>query len=194
MNYYINYNSTTGQIITRYVSGIHDLTIASPPAGTANLAVTQAEFQLTIDVAGYTVNNGILVAPPAPTAAQLLATAQAAQVAILQADFQAAMALPVPFTNSAGVTSSYPNMDTVSFNGKTAMQNLEAVINSGAAAWTFKYWLDVNGVAQVFTFADVQGLAAVMSAQDTPSELNLVSKIGQVQKATTVSAVQKIIF
>ena len=131
---------------------------------------------------------------PAPTAAQLLAAAQAAQASILQAGFQAAMALPVPFTNAAGVASSYPNMDTVSFNGKTAMQNLSAVINAGAAAWTFKYWLDVNGVAQVFTFADVQGLAAAMSAQDTPSELNLVSKIGQVQKATTVSAVQKIIF
>jgi hypothetical protein len=52
----------------------------------------------------------------------------------------------------------------------------------------------VNGVAQTFTFADVQGLAAAMSAQDTPSELNLVSKIAQVQAATTVSAVQSIVF
>ena len=133
-------------------------------------------------------------AAPIPTAAQLLFAAQAVQAVTLQASFQATMALPVPFTNAAGVASSYPNMDTVSFNGKTAMQNIEAVINAGAAAWTFKHWLDVNGVAQVFTFADVQGLAAAMSAQDTPSELNLVAKIGQVQKATTVSAVQKIIF
>ena len=131
---------------------------------------------------------------PVPTAAQLLFAAQAVQAVLLQASFQATMVLPVPFTNAAGVASSYPNMNTVSFNGKTAMQNLEAVINAGAAAWTFKYWLDVNGIAQVFTFADVQGLAAAMSAQDTPSELNLVSKIGQMQKATTVSAVQKIIF
>jgi hypothetical protein len=104
------------------------------------------------------------------------------------------MTSPVPFTNAAGVASSYPNMDTISFNGKTAIQNIESVINAGSAAWTFAHWLDVNGVAQTFTFADVQGLAAAMSAQDTPSELNLVSKIAQVQAATTVSAVQAIVF
>ena len=131
---------------------------------------------------------------PAPTAAQLLQDAKTAQNAILTASFQTAMTVPVPFTNAAGIASTYPNQDTVSFNGKTAGQNLQAVLNAGSAAWIFGHWLDINGVAQVFTFADVQGLAAAMSAQDTPSELNLVAKIAQVQAATTVSAVQSIIF
>jgi hypothetical protein len=129
----------------------------------------------------------------ATNAAELL-YAQSAQIALLQASFKAAMTSPVPFTNAAGVASSYPNMDTISFNGKTAIQNIESVINAGSAAWTFAHWLDVNGVAQTFTFADVQGLASAMAAQDTPSELNLVAKIGQVQAATTVSAVQAITF
>ena len=189
---YASFDSTAAQPTP--VTGWYDaLTPACQLVPAVNLlTLTQAEWDNRLNTPF--VSAGVLVAPPVPAAAQLLTAAQAAQAIILQAGFQAAMALPVPFTNAAGVASSYPNMDTVSFNGKTAMQNLETVINAGAAAWTFKYWLDVNGDAQIFTFADVQGLAAAMSAQDTPSELNLVSKIGQVQKATTVSAVQKIIF
>ena len=131
---------------------------------------------------------------PAPTAAQLLAAAQAAQVIILQASFNAAMALPVPFTNAAGVSTSYPNMDTVSFNGKTAMQNIEAVLNAGASAWMYREWLDVNGIAQTFTFADVQGLAAAMSKQDTPDEGRLVAALGANQRATTLAEVRAVIF
>jgi len=127
-------------------------------------------------------------------AADLLTPAKTEQNGILTASFQAAMTLPVPFTNAVGVASSYPNQDTISFNGKMAGQNLQAVLSAGSAAWTFGHWLDTNGVAQVFTFADLQGLAAAMSAQDTPSELNLVAKFAQVQAATTVAAVQLVVW
>ena len=133
-------------------------------------------------------------APPAPTAAQLLAQAQAAQIATLQASYKAAINTPVSFKNAAGVTSTYPAGDTVALNGATAMQNLQRALDAGSTAWTLGKWLDTNNVDQTFTYADLQGLAAAMAAVQTLDWQDLVAKVAKVNAATTVSAVQAITF
>ncbi|MDE3022970.1 MAG: hypothetical protein KGI54_14120, partial [Pseudomonadota bacterium] len=101
---------------------------------------------------------------------------------------------PVTYKNAAGVTSTYPAGDTMQINGKTALQNLEACLDAGSSAWTLGVWLDTNNVTQTFTFADLQGLAAAMSAIDTLDWKDLLAKIAAVQAATTVTDVEAITF
>lgn len=131
---------------------------------------------------------------PAPTTAELLATAQAAQKSLLQTAYKAAVNAPVSFANAAGITSTYPSGGTISINGNTATQNLNNAIVAGSAAWKLGKWLDANNVAQACTYADLQGLAAAMEAAQTLSWEDLVTKFAEVDAATTVSDVQSIIF
>jgi len=127
-----------------------------------------------------------------PTAT--LAGAQAAQIAMLQADYVSAINAPVSFKNAAGVTSTYHCGSTLAVNGMTGQQNLAACIGAGSSAWTMGKWLDVNGVAQTFTFADLQGLAAAAEAVEVPDWQDLIAKIAAVQAATTVAAVQAVVW
>ena len=123
-----------------------------------------------------------------------LAQSQAAQVTALQSAYQSAINTPVSFKNAAGVTSTYPAGNAVSLNGQTATDNLGNVISAGAAAWTMGHWLDTANVAQTFTFADLQGLAAAMEVVEVLDWQDLVAKVAAVQAATTVAAVQAITF
>ena len=158
-------------------------TFVAPP-------VFNAETQQAVFANGvWAVQN--IPAPPAPPA-PTLSEAQAAQIATLQADYSAAISQAVNFTNAAGVASTYPAGNTVALNGRTAMQNLAYVLDAGAPAWTLGKWLDTRNIAQTFTFADLQGLAAAMEAQETVDWTGLVAKVAEVQAATTVAAVQAI--
>ena len=129
-----------------------------------------------------------------PVLTPTLAQTQATQIATLQADYAAAVSAPVSFKNAAGVTSTYPAGNAVLSNGMTAQQMLSTVLAAGSPAWTLGKWLDTNGIAQTFTFADVQGLAQAVENVDAPDYMELVSLIAQVQDATTVAAVQAIVW
>lgn len=71
---------------------------------------------------------------------------------------------------------------------------LAQVIAAGSSAWTLGKWLDTNNVAQTFTFADLQGLAAAMEAAITIDWSDLILKIDEVNQATSVSAVKAIVW
>ena len=144
------------------------------------------------DVSNMHVAGGELVAGLVDT--RPLAQVQAAQVSALQAAYQAAINAPVTFENAAGVTSTYPAGSTVALNGATSTQNLNDCIAAGAPAWTLGHWLDTNNTAQVFTYADLQGLAAAMEAQEVYDWTDLVAKVAEVQAATTTAAVEAITF
>ncbi len=122
----------------------------------------------------------------------LLAQAQSAQITLLKAGYQTAINAPVTFKNAAGVTSTYPSGNTILITGDKAKSLLAETIAAGSAAWTLGKWLDTNDVAQTFTFSDLQGLAAAMEAAVTTSYETLVSKIAQVNAATTVADVQAV--
>ena len=130
--------------------------------------------------------NGVLT--------ESLTFAKSTQISLLQSAYQTAINAPVTFTNAAGVTSTYPSGNTLLINGMKARDMLSEVISAGSSAWTLGKWLDTNNVAQTFTFADLQGLAAAMEAAITLDWSDLVTKIAEVNAATTVADVQAITF
>ena len=185
---YASFDSTAAQPTP--VTGWYDLqTPAMLAVPVANiLALSQAEWDNRASTP-Y-VQNGVLVAPPAPTAAQLLATAQAAQITMLQAAYAAAIVAPVTVTLASGTVATFAtDAQTVS--------NLSNVLvtNAKLGTWKPNYWLDVNGaVVTPVTYADLQNITAAIQNVVVPDNQNLHTKIGQVIAATTVAAVQKITF
>jgi len=184
------YNTSTGAIMGYYDS------LDSPlpktlPSGSASVDITDSEWQAGLSSPyAPTVVSGVYTIPSGPTLAQ----AQSAQIALLQSAYQTAINTPVTFTNAAGVTSTYPSGNTLLINGMRARDMLSEVISAGSSAWTLGKWLDTNNVAQTFTFADLQGLAAAMEAAITIDWTDLVSKIAEVNAATTVAEVQAVTF
>ena len=174
------------------VIGFYDSVDSPPPSTATVIPISDTEWQsaLSSPYQPVTVVNGVLTIPTGPTLAQ----AQAAQIAILKNGYQSAINAPVTFTNAAGVTSTYPSGDTILINGMRAKDLLAEVLSAGEAAWTLGKWIDANDVAQTFTFADLQGLAAAMEAAVTTDWTDLVAKIAQVNAATSVSAVQAIVW
>lgn len=172
------------------LSGFYDSVDSPVPSGVAAIPITDAEWQdaLGCPYRPITVANGSLVIPSGPTLGQ----AQSAQIALLKTGYQTAINAPVSFTNAAGVTSTYPSGNTILITGDKAKTLLAETIAAGASAWTLGKWLDTNDVAQTFTFADLQGLASAMEAAVTVDYETLVSKIAEVNAATTVTAVQAV--
>lgn len=125
-------------------------------------------------------------------ASVLLEQAQSVQIAFLKSGYQTAINAPVTFKNAAGITSTYPSGNTILITGDKAKTLLAETIAAGASAWTLGKWLDTNDVAQTFTFADLQGLASAMEAAVTVDYETLVSKIAEVNAATTISEVQAV--
>ena len=156
----------------------------TPPSGASTLVVTAAEWT---DQAGtwYVVSGSLTQTNPnAPTATQLLAQAQASQIAILTAARNAAMLAPVSYTTAGGIAAMFSTT-------AEAIGYLQGVIDAGSAAWTANLWLSNAGTPITpFTFADAQGLAAAIEAVETPEYQELLKLIGEVMAATTVSAVQ----
>ena len=124
----------------------------------------------------------------------LLAAAKTAQSALIKQGYLAALNTPVTFTNAAGVTSTYAFGNTLTAGGSNAQQLLASIVAAGSAAWKAGVWFDTNGVAQIMTFADLQNLAEAVEAQETPDEQDLMSLLAQIAAATTVSAVQAIVW
>ena len=124
--------------------------------------------------------NGVLT--------ESLSAIQSAQIALVTKGYEAAIAAPVTYKTAAGVTAMF------STDAK-AVSYLQGVIAAGSAAWTANLWLSNAGaVITPFSFADVQGLAAAIEAVDTPEYQELLKLIGEIDAATTVSAVQSIIW
>ncbi|WP_454844933.1 hypothetical protein [Ralstonia thomasii] len=74
------------------ITAFYDSVDSPVPAGITNtLAITDAQWQACISTFGYKVVSGALVAPPAPTAAQLAGQATAAAWSAFQVKAQAAL-------------------------------------------------------------------------------------------------------
>lgn len=185
---YASFDSTASQPtpVTGWYDAQTPAMLSVPPADI--LILTQAEWDNRLSTP-Y-VQNSVLVAPPAPSAAQLLSAAQTAQISLLQASYAAAIVAPVTVAMASGVTATFAtDADTV--------RNLTEVLTANAKAGTWKpnYWLDVTGaVITPVTFADLQNIAAAIQNVTVPDNQNLHAKIGQVVAATTPAAVAKITF
>ena len=158
---------------------------------TINQVFTDITGEVFIVYTGQEINPTYTAwSAPIPAAAQLLATAQAAQITMLQAAYAAAIVAPVTVTLASGTVATFAT------DAQTA-SNLSNVLvtNAKLGTWKPNYWLDVNGaVVTPVTYADLQNIAAAIQNVVVPDNQNLHTKIGQVIAATTVAAVQKITF
>ena len=181
--YYINYNTNTGEILTRYVSDIHEVLITTPPSGTSNLEVSEDAFNLTVQTNGFTVVNGALVPPAQPTDAQLLAQAQIKQKSLIETAYQTAITVPIAYM---GTTFQADNASQdILVKVLLGMQ----VVGSTPACFA---WMDANNAAVPMTLADLQGLyGAVLTRGQAEFTKKIIAKQA-VDAATTVAAVQAV--
>ena len=182
------YNSTTGAIIGYYDS------VDSPlpqtlPSGSDSLDITDQEWQsaLSSPYQPVTVANGVLTIPSGPTLAQ----AKASQIALLQSAFEKAEQAPVSLTLASGVTTSFG----MSPHDWTKIVGLYSKYVAKGIALPSGYQIpDANGNLQAVTVADIENLFNAGETQMTGAIAKLASLVGEVQSATTVSAVQAIVW
>jgi hypothetical protein len=93
------------------------------PQRVAAIEITDAQWQTCSSNPGWTVANGALVTPLAPTPADILAADQASQIAALTSSYQGAIQQLVSFTTAAGVTKS--------FQADTSSQNVLVIAATG---------------------------------------------------------------
>ena len=113
-----------------------------------------------------------------------LATAQAAQIATLNAAYQNAIVQDVSYTSVAGVTKTY-QADT------TSQQNLLIATTgynlAGATPAGF-YWVAADNTQVPFALADLHGLYLAMLAQGATAFQHLQTQKAAVNAATTAAA------
>lgn len=127
--------------------------------------------------------------PPTPTAAELLAQSQLAQIAAIQAACEQTENAPLAFTNAAGTATTYP-MDAGS-RQKYLGAYTKYVVHGQALPSPFSF-MDVNGNLVAFTVADIDSFSNPAFTQEQDAVNKLGSLIAQVKAATTVADVQAI--
>lgn len=178
---------TNGNIV-----GFYDSEDSPVPAAITNvIEITDEEWQGAISTPGYTVVKGALVAPQAPSAAQLLAAAQTAQAA--QVSAACASAILTGFTSSAlGAAYVYPSNDT-------DQRNLQSVVSASQGqppTWTVPLWCAASGT---WTFtshsaAQVLQVNADWVAFRVAAQQKYANLISQINAAKTVAAVKAIVW
>lgn len=127
--------------------------------------------------------NADVVVWVAPTAAELLSQAQAAQINLLTAAYTAAIQQNVSY------------MGTTFQADSASQQRLNLVITGcGGTLPSGFYWVDAGNNQVVMTFAELQGLGQTMLGQGWAAFSNLQSKKAAVLAAATVAAVEAISF
>jgi hypothetical protein len=164
------------------ITGFYDSVDSPVPPGVNAIAITNAQWLAAIG-GGYTVVSGALVAPATPSAAQLLAQAQAAQIAALSATCQGAIV--AGFSSSAlGSAYAYPSTLQDQMN-----QNTVAGGSMGGSLWC-----EMGGAwaMKAHTQAQAQAVVANFAAWLNACQQQLVSLTAQVNGAATVAAAQAI--
>jgi len=154
------------------------------PAGAIACTQAQAENPYAYAPDMNTTPPSVVAAP----AAQLLAQAQAAQIAMLYQAYQQAIQQPVTYTSKGGVTKTY-QADAGS-RGK-----LQDVMLSFDATQTVPpgfYWVSLDNTKVPFTYSDLQGLAQAFGTLSTAAFQHFQTQKDAVKAATTVSEVQAI--
>lgn len=186
-----------GQKFAAYASngaivGFYDDIDSPVPSGVTAIPITADEWLAAIMTPGYTVANGALVAPAAPTKAQLLAQAQAAQAGALRAACGAAIV--GGFTSSAlGSAHTYPSQITDQINLMGASQAASAA----PTGWTIDYWCADGTGAWSYASHTADQIKQVF-ADGVIVRVGLSAKLAtlsaQVGAATTVAAVQAVVW
>ncbi len=163
------------------ITAFYDDEDSPAPEGVSAIEITEDQWQGCLCTPGYKVVGGHLVAPPPPTAAQILAAAQASQIAIIESAYQAAIQQPVSYMSTT-------------FQADLASQDVLAKsLVPGAVPASF-FWLDANNNQVPMTFAQLQGLAGAMLTQGQAAFAKKTGLKQQIRAATTVAAVQAVVW
>ena len=145
------------------------------------VVLTPAQFQsIAANPVGWTWVNGAPVAPAPVSNLQQLANAQLAQVA---ASFAAANAAPVTYTNSSGVTATFPTTSTARH---LVLETLLAFTASDNEVFP---WADVNGNMVNMTYADLQGLLRTGGQRNLENLKHYMVLTSNIQDATTAAGI-----
>jgi hypothetical protein len=139
------------------VTGYYDSVDSPVPPGLSNtIELSEAQWQTCIASQGWTVVNGMLIAPVPLTAAEL-----AAQALVQTAQTALATGLSIVSTNTAALNGTYA-VDPLSQMDIIAV---ETSLNAGkgfpGSVTTFSY-PDVTGIMHAFTEANFTDLAAAV--------------------------------
>ncbi|WP_261541689.1 hypothetical protein [Burkholderia multivorans] len=166
------------------ITAFYDTVDSPAPAGTSVIEITNAQWMTCITQQGqWCVSKGALAQVPPPSAAQLLATAQATQNAALNA--ACSTAIMSGFSSSAlGSMYNYPSTLTDQTNQNTVAQCASGGLLwcETAGSWSFKQ----------HTQSQAQAVVASFSAWLNKCQQQLVDLTNQVNAATSVSAVESI--
>lgn len=179
---YAAYNST-GSIIAFY-----DSEDSPVPTGVDVIEITDAQWQTCLDNPGWTIANGELVAPAAPTAAEMLVAAQTAKTADVYAAYQSAVQVSVDYKTVAGVDKMY-QADLASQN--TLLVAATGYNLAGETPAGF-YWVSSDNTEVPFVLDDLKGLYAVMLTQGNVAFNKLQTLKAAIRAATSVAEVEAV--
>ena len=164
-------------VIGWYDTDTFDYTNLPPPEQLIELTEAEWEDRLTTPF----IADGKLITTPAKSDAQMLAEVIFAQLNTLAESYNAAIQLPVSYLGST-------------FQADEPSQLvLTKCLVAGSVPAGF-YWLDANNHQVVMTFAQLQGLSTVMLVQGQAAFAKLQTLKAQVRAATTLSAVQAVVW
>lgn len=127
--------------------------------------------------------------PPSPTTAQLVEAAQTAQLALMDSSYLSAMQQPVAYM---GTTFQADKASQSLMND--AITALQAIVATGGTVPANFAWYDINNSAVPMTLLQLQGLFATGSANVNSLFVHKMTQKAAIRAATTVSAVQAIVF
>ena len=182
MTYYITAWTTTGQI-----TGTGFTPDGTIPQGSVVCTEAQANNPSQYMVDTSTTPLAVIGAP----SSVLLEQAKTSQIVLLQSAFQKAEQAPVSLTLTPGVTTSFG----MTPHDWTKIVGLYSKYVAKGVTVPSGYQIpDVNGVLQIVTVTDIENLFDAGETQMTGAIAKLSSLVGQVEAATTVSAVQAIVW
>lgn len=197
---YVTYDPTTGEIKT---SGQCDIPSPAPDHGTLleNADGSNAtDYVLNGVLTAYTTAQAAVKAavPDYPATwsnttfswvdSRDVATALSDTIDALTTAYTTAIALPVSYTNTAGIAQTYQadpdsrNDVVVTLLGCQATQATPAGF----------FWVALDNTHVPFSYADLQGLAAALLGQGAPAFAKLQALKVQARAATTLSQLESI--
>ncbi|CAJ0737800.1 hypothetical protein R77592_04437 [Ralstonia mannitolilytica] len=123
-----------------------------------------------------------------PVAVMSLPQAKQAQIAILEAAYEAAVTAPVSYTTAGGVTKNFQaDLDSQI----VLVKSQQGFALTGSVPEGF-YWVASDNTQVPFTLADLKGLYAAILAQGWAAFQRLQTQKAAVRAATSKSAVQAV--
>lgn len=185
METYLFYDSTGAIVRMQSYSFVPDssLVAANTPTGQTALLAPAGHDSLSHPQSWQVVNGELQEI--VPTAAQQLTVAQTSQNEIIAAAYQAAITSPCSYMG----TSFWCDKDS-----QTILAHSLVVFNQAGAVPANFYYLDANGNDISMSLTQLQGLGSAVATQYLGAFQKRVSLQRQIAAATTIEAVQAIVW